>query len=187
MPKAYVKRLLMGSLVIVAWLGFVVQGSHALLTSAATLSANTISTGSIGLLVSNSQSASSTTYAESRPGFAFTLAPGQSQESFFLLKNTSQMSSPLDLTALANVQADNPALAAAITIEIVSVDGTGVVNGQPTSVTLAELNGKYKNLSFSLPSGTAQRFKLKASLDGSYNQSNQTIGYDLVFIGTQRV
>ncbi|MEI6477423.1 MAG: hypothetical protein WCO52_00325 [bacterium] len=186
MPKSLFRRYLLATFVLLAWLGFVVEGSHALLSSSATLAGNTITTGSINLQISNSQSATSTTYADSRPGFNLVLTPGQSQESYFFVKNTSPMPAPLDIDALAVIQAANPDMAGAVTLEIVSVDAAGVINGVPVSTTLADLTARHLSIPVIVPTSATQRFKLKATLASSYTAANQSIGYDLVLTGTQR-
>ena len=85
--------------VLLGWLSFVADGAHALFSDSTTLTSNTLTTGSADILVSNSQSSSSSTYDTTRPGFSLSLVPGVTVEKFFLIKNASASDVDMDIDA----------------------------------------------------------------------------------------
>jgi hypothetical protein len=181
------KRLFYSLLIVLLWLGFVVDGSHALFSDAATLAGNTITTGTADLLVSNSQNASSTVFEESRPGFAFTLSPGESGEKYFLLKNASGGNVDFDLSLSATVPNGNSPLATALNLAIQEIDETGTPTGTVFSVPLSSLLSEPTPLGLTIGKSTTKRFKLRTSLSSAYGTQADSISYDLVFTGNQHL
>jgi len=179
------KRILYSLLIVLAWLGFVVEGSHALFSDQAALAGNTITTGSVDLLISNSQSSSSTTYADTRPGFAMSLVPGGKDEHYIILKNASTSDVPMDITLAANLQTPNPDLSAQVILDILPVDGTGQPTGQTVTIPLDALQGSQHDLSVSVAKGATQRLLIRTSLQSLYSNQGQSLAYDLTFNGVQ--
>lgn len=174
-------------LVIIAWFGLIAEGAHALYADTATLAANSISSGSTDLQVSNSQSASSTSYADSRTGFSFALNPGESDEKYFFLKNVSTSNTLLDIDVAAGNASGVSDIVDAVAIEFTPVDSTGSPVGQPVTCSLGYYLANHVGLGVSIDKGGVQRFKVRASLKQLYATPGQSVSYDLVFTGTQHV
>jgi hypothetical protein len=180
------KRLLYSLLIVLAWLGFLVEGSHALFTASATLTGNTINTGTVELQISNAQSnAGTAAFAASQPGFAYNLNPGSSDTRYFYLKNNSQSDVPMDITSIANAQVNNQEFFNAMTMEFAPVDEASTPTGTPVVVTMSSLTGGQAPLGVTIPKGATQRVRLKTSLSSSYSRQNQSFSYDLTFYGAQ--
>jgi len=187
MIRGLAKKLFYSTLILLLWLGFVVEGSHALLSDSAALAGNSITTGSADLVVSNSQSPTSTTYADSRPGFPLTLVPGQADEHFFLLKNMSSSNVPLAIDASAVVQDGDSTFPPNISLEFTPVDGSGTPTGAPVTSTLKDLEGQNLNLGTTLAPGQFQRYRLHTTLEIHFAQQGINQTYDLVFTGTENL
>lgn len=174
--------------VVLLWLSFVVTGSHALLTDTATLSGNTLTVGSVGLLISNSQNPSSTIYEESREGFSFEVTPGQAVDRFFLLKNNSTSESTFDIDFMPVITHQGPDLMGQVTLSVVPVDGEGVQLSDATVVggTLGALAQRHSVVHGTIARGQVQRYRLRTQLAPGYGQSQQSVSYDIVFTGTQK-
>jgi len=182
-------KLALSASLLLMWVALIATESRALFNDSATLNGNAITTGSMSLLVSNSQSASSTTYEEVREGFSFNLLPGQSAEKYFLLKNTSPADAAFEIAvSLCFNAAYNSDLARNIMVDITAVDGEGTALSTPvvhsTAFELAE--NSLPVLGPLIPKGGYQRYKLKTSLAESYAIPNDVAAYDLTFIGTQK-
>ena len=182
------RRLVCSLAIVLVWLGFIVEGSHALLTDAATLTANTINTGSVDLLISNSQAATTTTYADSRVGFTDLLAPGMSAERFIFLKNASGSGVSLDVSVGATTTVQDSDLSSLLTLTFQPVDSVGANSGTSTTLALHELNQHIFALTGStIASSSAQRFKIITHLAPEYAKQNTSVSYDLNFNGTQHL
>lgn len=178
------------ALVLVAlclWLGLAVEGSQALFTDQASLTGSSMTTGSTDLLISNSQNPTSTTYEESRPGFAVHLVPGESMEKFFLLKNVSSGPVTLGTTLLSNLINTPSDLASALTVEVVPVNADGEAIEAPVSSTLLGLSQSQMTLAGTIEPNSTQRYRLRYTLAASYSAQAQAGGFDLVFTGQQRL
>lgn len=187
MRTYFPKRLFYSLLVVMLWLSFVVEGAHALFQDTASLTGTTLTTGTVGLLISNSQNPSSTIYEHSRPGFSAAINPGESVERYFLLKNASQADIPLNIDGVAALQVGNQQITTATRVAVVPVDETGLPTGESTPLTISNANGPHSAIFATIPQGGTQRFKLITSLDAAYDGQNQTIAYDLLLTGTQKV
>lgn len=185
MFRKFPKRIFYSLAIVLAWLAFAVEGSHALFVDSVALTGNTITSGSADLLISNSQNGSSTTYSVDRPGFSFLLSPGQSEEQYFLLKNASISDVPFDIQFRAVSQVSNSDLKPAIKLEFTPVDSTGIATGSSFGGTLDEILTQEKASGVTIPAGSAQRFKMVVTLLPIYSKQNQTITYDLFFTGLQ--
>jgi hypothetical protein len=179
------KRIIYSLLVVLLWLGFVVDGAHAFFIDSATLTGNTISTGTADLLISNSQNPSSTTYDDSRPGFILSLTPGETQEKYFLLKNASSAAIPFDVSVMATSITGNEAMLHAVSVEIIQVDETGLPVGEVMRAGLDGLLSTQSSKIGTIAKGATQRYKLRLTLDSAYKDQSQSMGYDLVFKGVQ--
>ena len=187
MPISLRGRLVFSVFVILAWFGLIAEGAHALYSDTAALSSNSVSSGSVDLQVSNSQSATTTTYADSRIGFSFYLNPGESDEKYFFLKNVSTSNSSLDIDVIGGNPSTLGTIADAVTLEFLPVDSTGVAVGTPVAATLRYFLTNHVVLGTSLNKGDFQRFKVKALMSQSFSQPGASITYDLMFTGTQHV
>lgn len=180
-----IKRLVYSLAIVLAWLGFVIEGSFALFSDGAVLAGNTLTTGTSDLMISNSQNSTSTIYDESRPGFSYRLNPGESAEKFFILKNVTESGPALDIGVFAQVPSVVPELMNATRFEFVPVDGEGVATGTAVNASLTQLTSGSLNLGASVLAGSTQRFKMKTLLDSGYSQQNVSLSYDLYFTGLQ--
>lgn len=185
MPKKIPKRLFYSLVIVLAWLGFLTEGSHALFADTAVLTGNSVTTGTADLLISNSQSGSSTVYAPERIGFTFNLVPGQQEDKYFLLKNASAEGVPFDIYLTAIVGDASQGMKEAVKLELQPVDADGLAVGEKFSETLATLAGQQKAIGLIIPEGRAQRIKISTSLASSFYQQASTIPYDLTFTGIQ--
>jgi len=186
MPRSLPRRVVYALLLALLWLGFVVEGSHALFASAATLGGSTITTGTTSLLISNSQNGTSTTFSDTRPGFSVSLAPGQHDDHYLILKNASSAAVDFDAAVMATVTAPGPGtLAGATTLQFTPVDSSGATTGAMVQSALDTLNGQTLQLGVTIPQGTTQRFLVRTVLDSSYADQGQSLTYDLRFSGTQ--
>ena len=181
------KRLLLSLCVLLAWLGFVVEGSHALFTDSATLAGNTITTGQADLQVSNSQNPSSTVYADIRPGFAMGINPGEADQHFFLLKNMSDSTVALDIDVAASTPGTDKEFPQYVSFNFVPVDENGAPTGTPVTALLADLFEAAHSLQVTIPTGAAQRFQVTTKMNQDYHLPNVSYSYDLVFTGTQHL
>ena len=184
MPTTPSKRLLYSLAIVLAWFGFVIEGSHALFSSAANLTGNSIATGTAALLVSNSQAGSSTTFAESRPGFSVNLNPGESDVHYFILKNTGSSGVPMDIGVSASVATPTAPIAPLIALEFTPVDSAGLAQGTPVHTSLDEMVNPIR-LTGTVAANSTQRYMVKVTLDQSYTNQSETVGYDLAFTGIQ--
>jgi hypothetical protein len=187
MPRGNSKKLFYSLLILMLWLGFVVDGSHALLADSVTLTGNTIITGSADLQISNSQSSSSTTYADSRPGFPMILVPGQGDDHYIFLKNVTGTAVPLSIDVATILQDGDATLPQAVDITFIPVDGTGTPNGKPAVSNLSLLSTQHLGLGLSIDPGQIQRIKVHTVLNPEYTISGKNSSYDLVFTGTQNL
>jgi hypothetical protein len=180
------RKLLYSLLIVLAWLGFLVEGSHALFSASTTLTGNTINTGTVELQISNAQTGGSTAaFAASAQGFAYNLNPGSNDMRFMYLKNTSQINAAMDITVLANTNVVNNEFFNAVTMEFAPVDESGASTGTPVSVTLNSLANAQIPLGVSIPQGASQRIRVKTALSSGYARQSQSIAYDLTFNGSQ--
>lgn len=185
--KRSLKRVVYSLVVLLLWMSFVVDGAHAYFSDSVGLTGNTISTGSADLLISNSQNPTSTTYDDTRPGFAFNLTPGETQEKYFLLKNASTANIPFDISVMASAVTGSEQLRSNVDIEIFPVDDTGASAGQGIQESLDELLNNQSQIVATIAKGATQRFKLRVRLGFGLSEQDASLSYDLVFNGTQRV
>ena len=189
MVKISRRNVISALIVVLVWLSFVISGSHALLSDSATLTGNTLIVGSVGLLVSNSQNPSSTIYEKSRQGFSFSLVPGQPVDRYFLLKNISDSNVDLAIDFMPQITTDNPSLDPQLTLDIVPVDADGVPLPDATEVggSMMALSQRHTVVNGTISQGTYQRYRLRTVLSSAFSEPQQTITYDLIFTGTQKV
>lgn len=181
------KRLLYSLCLALIWLSFVAEGSHALFSDKSSLTGSIITTGTVDLLVSNSQNGSSTTYADTRPGFSYNLVPGQSDERYILLKNASASDVPMDIDIDTVIKLPITDLAASVNLEFTPVDADGNPTGSPVSGQMNTLVTTRLSSKISIASGATQRFRLKTTLANGYTGQNSSLTYDLFFTGTQHL
>lgn len=177
----------MCAVLAVAWFGMVTQSGHALFSDTATLTDNMVTTGSVDLQVSNSQSGSSTLFADARMGFEYTLNPGESAEKYFLLKNISTSSLSLDIAVSVAQYSGDASFSPMLQLEFTPVDSTGVETGPAKVTTLAAMVSAPVSLGVKVEGGKTQRFKLKTILAAEYASPQQSVTYQLVFTGTQHL
>lgn len=181
------RRLVCGLVLVLAWAGFVIDGSHALFTDSATLAGNSITSGSTDLLISNSQNGGSNLFAETRPGFSHKISPAHSDENYIFLKNSSPSEISLDIdVSIANPSITNSEITRFTTITIVAVDANGESSGTPVGSSMNALMTVHAPLGVSIPPGGTQRLRLMVGFAPELTVQNQTMTYDLVFTGTQR-
>jgi hypothetical protein len=181
------RRLLYGLGLVLVWLGFVTEGSYSLFSDTATLASNTLTTGSIDLQVSNSQAGSSTTYSDSRPGFTHPVGPGQESVHYFLLKNQSPSDIPLDLLVMTSLYGESQMVADSVELSFTPVNADGDSIGSEVRTKLGDIVRVPESLGVTVAKGVAQRFRFAVVLSPGYTQQNQSVNYDLVFIGNQHL
>lgn len=183
------RRVIAIAAALLAWVGLIAATSYAALNDSAVLTNNSLRVGSVNLLLSNSQNASSTIYEETREGFALELAPGQVAEKFFLLKNTSSSELAFAISVGAVLTTDNPALAQSLTLEFAPVDSEGnILDGTHwKSGTVKDLAAGALPIDGVIGKGQAQRYKMRVALAAGYSQPDQVITYDLLFTGNQLI
>lgn len=185
MPRNVPRKVLYSLSVLLLWLSFVVEGSHALFTSAATLTSSNIMTGTSMLTVSNSQDPSPTDFQTSAPGFTFTISPGTSQQYYFSLQNSSPSQIDLDIDAsVANANLSN-GIADATTLTFTPVDSLGSPTAEPSSATLTTLLNQHKTINSTVLKGGQQRYLVKASLAPTFTAQSLPLSFDIVLTGTQ--
>ena len=185
MPQRVPRKVFYSLLIVLLWLGFLTEGSHALLTDSATIAANSLTTGSAGLMVSTSQDLTSPLFAQSRPGFTLNGIPGKSDSRYVSLRNDSPASVPLDIDLFSNIQSGANNIYSATVLGFTPVDVTGTSTGQPISATLASSSGGHIKLNVTIPPQGIQRFRMDTTVDQAYGLSGQNATYDLIFTGTQ--
>jgi predicted ribosomally synthesized peptide with SipW-like signal peptide len=187
MRRRFSRPVVFALLATMLWLGFVVDGTHALFSDQVQLTGNTISSGTADLLISNSQNSSSTIFEDTRPGFALDLSPGGSQEKYFLLKNSNESSVDLRISLDADLIGNDPTgMVGYISFAFIEVDGSGTPIGQGVTTTLpALLQSGQVSSDFVVPQGQTRRFRMTTTMDAAYTEQSAGISYDLRFIGTQ--
>lgn len=183
------KRILYGTTVLLVWLGFVTNGAYALFSDSAALTGNTIASGTASLLISNSQNPTSTIYEEARPGFAFTMSPGEYDEKYLILKNASQSNVDFDISvsAVLNNTVDTYDLPQSTTIEFTPVDELGTVIGESKSTLLGSLLTGPLPLNITVPKGSTMRLKMRTGILAAYTPQGVSVTYDLIFTGNQKI
>jgi hypothetical protein len=180
------RRFLYALIIVLAWFGFLIDGTQALFRDQALLKSNTISSGTAALLISNSQNASSTIYEHERPGFSYTLSPGQYEEKYLLLKNASGSDVSFDLEVQAVVQGVvNSELLYGAEIYFEPVDEQGVATGAAVGDSLYTLAQYSKPINVRIPKGVVQRLRMRTGLQPSVENQGLNLSYDLVFTGVQ--
>ncbi len=180
------RRVFFALLAAVLWLGFLVDGSHALFADQVSLTGNSITSGTTNLLISNSQNASSTVYDKSRVGFSANLNPGDHFDKFFLLKNSSSgnLDFSINVSALINSD-DGSGILSNTVLSFSEVDSDGNLVGIPYSASLLMMHNGVLQTGFIIPSASVRRFKVTTSLAQSQTTQGSATNYDLIFTGTQ--
>jgi len=177
-------------LIVLVWLGFVISGSHALLNASASLTGNTLTTGSAGLLISNAQDPNPSLFDASVNGFSLSENPGDIQDHYFTLKNASSAGIALNIDMTVATSEQQLPLAAMVTLDVVPVDDSGdpLPNATAAGGTLNALGiGSHVKLSGFIPENSTQRYRLRTMVAQEDTQPNESITYDLIFTGTQRI
>ncbi len=168
----------------------IIRGAHALFYDQVALTSNTISTGTANLLISNSQSGSSTIYDKQRPGFDLVMNPGQVVDRYFLLKNASPSDVVFDIYAHVSVNSGTSSLIEAISFEFMPVDSEGVPipGAENTSVALDRLTRDQVQLnSPPIAKGAVQRYRLRQSVSGFFGGQGEATSFDLQLVGRQHL
>jgi hypothetical protein len=87
------------------------------------------------------------------------------------------------------ITAQNQELPSVVTLAITPVDASGEDLADATEVggSIAALSMRHTNISGTIAKGAYQRYRLRTGLSASYDNPNQSIAYDIVFTGTQKV
>lgn len=184
--RRFSRRVFLALLAVILWLGFLVDGSHALFTDQASLTGNSITSGTASLLISNSQSASSTIFEDARVGFTSNLSPGEQVQKYFLLKNASDGNVDFRVSLGAIIAPDSSSpLATHLKFLFEEIGADGNPTGTGAVSYLAPLENSPIETPFIIPKGTTKRYLLTTSLDSDFALQNQAASYDLVFTGVQ--
>lgn len=179
------RKVFYSLLLVLVWLGFLTEGSHALLNSSAALAGNTLTTGSTGLLLSTAQDPANDLFSTSRPGFLLTGIPGIGDTHYLTLKNTSPSRTALDISVMATAQ-DLPQdmmLDTGFTFTTVNADGSTV--GTPVVLTMTSIMNQNGNLKLAMPADAQQRIKMETMVSPQHSKSGETGTFDLTFTGIQ--
>jgi hypothetical protein len=191
MRQLFQKRWFILVLCVLLWSLMLIRGAHALFSDTAGLTGSTITTGTVSLLVSNSQSPTTTLYDKTRDGFALNLVPGDTVERFFFLKNDSDANVDFDISMQPTItQGMGDTMSQMASLQVVPVDDAGQpLDGfQPVGGALSSLATKTTALTgVTIAHGTAQRFMLRVTLDPAFTQQADTLAFDLVFTGQQHL
>lgn len=176
--KIIVSILLIGVLSATAF-----AATRASLSSQVVLSANTFSTGTVDLQISNTQSATSPQFHDtSVNGFSGTVLPGQTISKLFWLKDNS---SDVDFAIAAQAASISGEIVPAdVTVAFTPVSNDGLTNtGSTVSATLSDWESVL-SLGSTIANSVKQRYKMEVSLSSSISTTG-SINFDFVFTGTQ--
>jgi hypothetical protein len=187
MRYRFARRLFFALLAVMLWLGFVVDGSHALFSDSVRLVGNTLTTGTTNLLISNSQNPTSTVFDKERAGFAMALNPGESVGKFFLIKNANDGGVNFQLFLNSALASGDTSMPLYVTVTLQEVDHDGVGVGPTAQFNLENLMHNYLELPFVVQTGEVKRFQIITKLEGAYSTQNTSIAYALNFSGTQKL
>jgi hypothetical protein len=179
------KRLVYSLAIALVWLGFIVEGSHALFADAVSVTDNKINTGSVDLQVSTSQDSYPLVFNQTEPGFNFILDPGKSVEKYVTLKNVSPSDVALDIFTYTALKQTNISDAKMVSLEITPVDQNGLLMGTVVKEDLSVFSTSTFKTNIVLGKGMTQRFLLKMTLDPLYINQNQGMDFDIYFSGVQ--
>ncbi|HSI20830.1 MAG TPA: hypothetical protein VLA04_04000 [Verrucomicrobiae bacterium] len=183
--KRITYRVFLALLAAALWLGFLVEGSHALYTDQVQLTGNSVVSGTANLLISNSQNPSSSLFEKSRAGFTSDLSPGESFEKFFFLKNASDGNVDFKIYITTAIPGGSTPLTSAIFLSFVEVDSEGNPIGQEFRTSVSAGQSMVQDSGFVVPKGSTHRYRLATSLDSTYAQQGQAGQYDIIFTGNQ--
>ena len=178
-------RLLISIILITAVGTTAFAASRALLTDQATLAANTFSTGSVDLQISNSQAVSapnSGSFTDNATGFTDSILPGAVPKTkIFWLRNNS---TDIDMTIAAQTASLSGNIdPSKVTLTVAPVDSTGVDTATAVSQTLSQWTSGSAVNSTILHTGK-QRFRMSVSLASDVFTAGST-QFDVIFTGTQ--
>ena len=185
------RRLLLGLVMAVIWLGIVVGGSNALLNDSTYLTNNSLVTGSVGMSISSSQEfePALSSFNKTQAGFFLGLiSPGEYIDRYFTLYNTSPGNFILTVDMRSNVTAGNPAMAQAVSVEVNEVDGmSNLILGKRATSSLFDMaDSPVPITDVEIPSRTMKHFRMRVKVAASHTKSDDTIAFDMVFTGTQK-
>ncbi len=185
-----IKKIILSLLIIGGVGASAVAGTQALLSDTATLTANTFSTGTIGLEVATTPV---TTFANELPGFSNSnMLPGQTASYFFKLRNNE---ADVDLSIAAQaINVNVGGLDPAKVIVTFSPWSSGTTSGSLVSggtVTTHTLQEWKSGFSLGLPnltkSSTGKYYRMDVTIDPSVNTGGMSSIFDFLFTGTQTV
>lgn len=179
-----IKRLLLSLFIIIGVSGSVFVGTKALLSSQATLAANSFSTGTAGLQISKSISSSPSSWTDdSIAGFTGKVLPGQTVSQTVWLRNNS---SDVDFSIAAqSASISGEIVPANVTVAFTPVnnDGTSSV-GTPVSHTLTDWGSPTSLGTTIIHNNGKQRYKMDVSFSSSISTAGSST-FDFIFTGTQ--
>lgn len=186
------RRLLVGLLVVLLWLGMVVGGSHALLNDSAYLTNNSLITGSVGLTISSSQAADPalSTFNKTQSGFSLgQINPGEYTDRYFSLRNSSPGNFIFTIDMRSVVVLGSQDMAQSVYVEMVPVDisGNPIASSGATGTLYEMASSPLPLTGVELPRGAMQRFRMRVRVAVSYTKIDDPISFDLVLTGTQKI
>lgn len=180
-----IKKLIMSLLIITGVGAGAFAATQALFTDTATLAANTISTGTVNLLVNSGKTGG--TFEDSKSGFfTETLLPGETATKFFRLRNENS-SVALSIAAQAVVAGGGSIPANQVNVTFTAVNSSDVAVGTPVTKTLADWATVGELGLPNILSNTTQRYKMDVEVEDTVTTSGSTVTFDFVFTGTQVV
>lgn len=178
-------RLLISLILITAVGTTAFASSRALLSDQATLAANTFSTGTVDLQISNSQATSSPnngSFTDNTTGFTDSILPGATPKTkIFWLRNNS---TDVDMTIAAQTASLSGNIdPTKVTVAIAPVDSTGADTAAAVSQTLSQWTSA-GTVNSTIVHGGKQRFRMSVSLASDVTTAGNT-QFDVIFTGTQ--
>lgn len=182
------RKIIISLAVILAWLGFVVEGTKALLTDTATVLENNITSGSVDLKISSSDSLADAQFTQDVVGLAHGLLPGQTDTQTVYIKNDSDSNVPLEISAACLGAPDNPVSNYEdYQIVVTKVDEAGVAISDPTVLTIENITSGGSAVGPNLAQGESGRYRIDTRLLESSTVHNIAVRYNVVFTGTQAI
>ena len=185
MTQRVPRKVFFSLLLVLVWLGFITEGSHALLSSSATLAGNTLTTGSTNLLISSAQDPANDLFALSRPGFVLTGVPGISDTHYLTLKNNSPSKSALDIDLMATPQDLPQDLMIDTSFTFTTVSPDGVPIGTPVVTSMISIMNQHGSLKLTIPADAQQRIKMETAVSPQHSKAGEIGSFDLAFTGVQ--
>lgn len=180
------RRLVISLAIVLAWLGFVVQGARALLNDSSMITENTITSGSVDMKVGLGNDLNFAVFENNQVGRTHDLLPGHEDTDYIYVKNDSVSNVALDLSmSCIGHEGNDASVYDGFQIQVVRVNEDGVEISNPVFMSLADLIGGNNSLGIQVLQGEAAKLRIRTMMLESSTSQNVNINYDVVIAGTQ--